>query len=226
MDWHSRLAILKERSATFRKLFGSASLSEADIANVFDELCMVDAKGGSLYDERVLTEPTPFDDPDIWRKSFIAVDLVSALRSEDSSIRRVYYIFINQKYIKEDKRNARWFLMAHELGHYCLHKTWIEFDRVIDSNAIQEEEADFFARLCFWPLNKIADDIYEKGKAENIRYTREDVINHLVEYLEQKGISTSNRPKIQRIAFNFLLIYEKELPDNYKSFAARVFPSI
>ncbi len=64
----------------------------------------------------------------------------------------IYYLLCN----RNDKinGNATWFFIAHEIGHLILHADLVELGLVNQSPEV-EEQANFFARLCFWPMERI-----------------------------------------------------------------------
>ncbi len=93
---------------------------------------------------------------------FASIDLpkeqFKALVAFKSSI-RTYCLLINKNLIagSESEKStspSEWFFIAHEVGHIVLHRDLFDVEVMRQSPEL-EDQADFFARLCFWPLERI-----------------------------------------------------------------------
>lgn len=130
---------------------------------------------------------------------------------------------------------SQWFGVFHELGHLFLqnhHLIRQEHPQTLKTDSF-EVEADFFARLCFWPLESIAQGFEEKGKKltyyELVDYLARYAMNELIAVdktiLESEVRPVRLRIRLGRQAHHFLQTMKAMLPNYYQSFIGRILKS-
>lgn len=80
---------------------------------------------------------------------------------------KIYTVAINKN--KDNATKA--FYLSHEVGHLLLHQNFLDQAEPATKkqmNPILESQADFFARLCFWPLYKLFPKTTTRSDADVI----------------------------------------------------------
>ena len=133
---------------------------------------------------------------------------------------------VNHKYIVKYNidwtMERKWFVLAHECSHILLHHQYLKVPLMNTRQEI-EEEAHFFAQLCFWPVNWI----FSEESFPDTPQDEEGIIQALVDYqLEVFRLNSWNvRPqKLHLFAYLFLRRMERLLPRNYARLISSKYP--
>lgn len=113
---------------------------------------------GLSYPENTLEEIAEALGVEVFISDFEEPNINGVIKYENDNGKEEPKIFVNKKYSPE----KRTFTLAHELGHFMLHKgekyRIDRFDYSQDSEAsLQETEANYFAASLLVPTNKLLD---------------------------------------------------------------------
>jgi hypothetical protein len=119
-----------------------------------------------------------------------------------------------------------WYFGAHECAHVLLHSLYLRpwpgnmpfFQEV-------EEEAHFFAQLCFWPLNRIFFEQECEPPLGNEEKILSVLVNHQKEFFRDSSYHLLDH-KAHLFAYLFLRRMERMLPRNYQKLMNLCYPII
>lgn len=142
-----------------------------------------------------------------------------------------YVIVIN----RTEDYEKNWYFAAHECGHVLLHHLYLlppdeessssspDFLSVDPAMQEVEEEAHFFAQLCFWPLNQIFSDDNPRPPSLNEAGLIQALVDYQKEQFDAWGYDYLDH-KLHLYAYLFLRRMERLLPRNYNRLLNQYYP--
>ena len=198
--FEDRLWLIKKKSSTLRENLGKRPLRLTDLKKACQEFALA-------YGYKFILLPLPRDIGE------------QKIRGYSYATKDHYYV-VNLNYHYRLER--LWYFGAHEMSHVLLHHLYLGAP-FKDSRQEIEEEAHFFAQLCFWPLDYIFSDQYCIEKSMDEEMIIKVLVNFQKDFFDLNDFHYVPH-KLHLFAYLFLRRMERFLPFNYQKLMNSYYP--
>lgn len=199
----TRLFYAKQISNTLSRKIGREFIDREDLKEIAKEFAKGIKSNAVICETSVDPTEGPVDPKDYRAWTSCVID----------SSQIYYYIWINTNGPKD---YALWFTTAHEIGHFLIHRGIMQIVGLEKISAELEEQADFFARMCFWPMERL---VFAMATGFDLTKNYKKIMSAKIKLNSSVSYSNKNkltREEICRELTRFgLLVYKENGWENY-----------